>query len=63
MHYVGRNSSMENVCNTTNDLHLVFVEFQAITGYPDAKPFKAADEALSCFLIQLLYSCVSSAYA
>jgi len=56
-------------CAKPNDLHLVFVKLQAITGYPIANAFEAADEAFNCFLargrwytdIQLRIVCISMA--
>jgi len=33
-----------------NDLHLVFVKLQVITGHPIANAFKAAGKAFNCFL-------------
>jgi len=33
-------------------VRFIFAEFQEITGQPVANPFKAADEAFSCFLVR-----------
>ena len=35
-----------------NDLRLVFVKLQAITGHPIANKFEAAGEAFNCFLVR-----------
>ena len=37
-------------CAKPNDLRLVFIKLQAITGHPIANAFKAAGEAFNCFL-------------
>jgi len=37
-------------CAKPNDLRLVFVKLQAITGHPIANAFEAAGEAFNCFL-------------
>ena len=53
-------------CAKPNDLRLVFVKLQAITGHPIANALKAASEAFNCFLargrwytdIQLCIVCI-----
>ena len=53
-------------CTKPNDLRLVLIKLQAITGHPIANAFKAAGEAFNCFLargrwytdIQLCIVCI-----
>ena len=40
-------------CAKPNDLRLVFIKLQAITGHPIANAFKAAGEAFNCFLARM----------